>query len=1742
MPKRKLLTVAVVASLAAASLSGMTSLAGVTAAQAATTTSPIYLDMSYSPIERAADIVSRMTTAEKAQQMNSSLAPAIPRLGVAAYGWWNEANHGINASTTVNNQNAVTLTNTTSYPTDLALGSSWNPDLVYQESQQIGAEARATAPNNAQNLDFYAPTVNLSRDPRWGRNDESWSEDPTLTADLASQYVDGLQGQDQQGNLLPSANGDYQAIATLKHFAANNSEVNRRTGSSDMTQKQLREYYTAQFASIIQQSHPGSIMSSYNEVNGTPAAASVQLIDTLARQTFGFDGYFTSDCDAIYEIQAGHNWIPPNSTTPVNQYTRTAYALSAGEDLDCDQGYKDSSNYGNTIPTALTQNIQTLTDTFNINDVDVSLVRLFTARIETGEFDAQDQVPWVAKARTELGGTIWVSSNANNAITETPTTLQQAQDSADQSIVLLKNDKPADAAGSLLPLKVPSSGAYKVAVVGYEAHPNSLFLGGYSSVQAAAGAANNIDSYTGVKAAIQGIDSSAQVDYFSGFTGGTSASTLTTVDPNQIASIAAGNYNAVVVVVGTDSTTGAEDKDRTTLALPGAQASLISQVEAANPNTIVYMETMGEVDTSSFTSTTPALLWSSYNGQRQGAALADNLLGKVNPSAHLPFTWYTSMSQIPAITDYNLTPTATTDGRTYMYFTGDVTYPFGYGLSYTNFAYSNLTVNGPTADANGTVKITADVTNNGTAAGATVPQLYVATPFEPASAQDPVKRLEGFDKITLNPGQTQTVTFSVPVSKLAFYNTPGNKYVVDPGSYVFEVSTTSNDTDIQLQSTVAISGTLLQTPTVLNAKPIQTGDTAAGVAQRVMFDDNTVINPQLTVSMSDQQLYGYVTKGQSTALPAGLAVTYTSDRPGVVSIAPDQTIHTVGAGVATVTAKATYNGVSVSTSFVVDVAPLTITSNPTTTFQQGVAGTVAITTATSSGSPTASLTESGALPAGVTFTDNGNGTATIAGTPTDPVGTTFPITITAHNAVSSDATQAFTLTVGKAAAITSPASATFTIGVAKTVTVTTTGSPTATLTESGRLPSGLTFTDNKNGTASISGTAAAGTDGTSAITITANNGLGTAATQSFSLTVLAKASTPTTGIVSGTVTDASTNAAINGACVYLYPAGSSSAATYAICSRSNGSYELDNVAPGSYNVAFVDPTSGHVTQWYTGVAGGSPTQAGAATVTVTAGQALSAVNAALAKVPTGNITGTVTDSQTSAPLANICIYVYQVGNSASASYATCTAANGAFQVPGVTAGSYNVAFVDPTSGHVTQWYTGTAGGSPTQSAAKSVAVANGNATVANVNAALAAVSTGNVSGKVIDGSGNGVGNVCVFLYPHGVSTAASYATCTAADGTYSLSGVTAASYDVAFYDPQGRFTTQWFTGVAGGASSQAAASAVAVPNGNGTASAVNATIAPVATGTISGTVTDATSGSGLANVCVYLYQVGNTASAAYATCTAAGGTYSLSGVTSGSYNVAFADPTSTHVTQWYTGTAAGASSASGAKPVVVPNGNGSVSGINAALAAVATGGVNGTVLDATTGTPVANICVYVYKSGVSNVATAGSCTAANGTYSIGGIPSGSYNVAFYDPQSRYSTQWYSAAATQAAGQLVTVPGGNQTVNGIGASLAPVPTGNITGTVSAAGQPVGGVCVYLYQVGSGSASYQTCTAANGTYTISGVTPGSYDVAFFDPNGTYATQWYTGTAGGTSSPANALAVVIPTNNQTVSGIAADLSTAG
>jgi beta-glucosidase len=864
----------------------------------------IYLDPSYPAQERAADLVSRMTLQEKASQLVSSQAPAIPRLKVRAYGWWNEAVHGVARQQTVDGDVPPELVNTTSYPVSLSLGASWDPALMYRVASAISDEAREVAPDNAIDLNFYSPTVNLARDPRWGRNDETYSEDPYLTAAIASQYVDGMEGKDPTGKLLPDGGGYLKTTTTIKHYAANNSEFNRRTGSSDMDERTLREYYTAQFRSIVRQSQPASIMTAYNEVNGVPASANVHLMQTLGRQTFGFQGFYTSDCDSVYEIEAGHQWSPPGHDGPLDSVQRSAYANAAGEDLNCQLGYHDDANFANSLPDAVSQHVQTELDRYSESDLDASLVRLFTARIRLGEFDDPARVPWIARARAAVAAGSWQNSDANEAVTQTPARLDLARTAAAQSTVLLKND------GGLLPLRVPASGRYRVAVVGYAAKPDALYLGGYSSVQDDAGVAHEVNDFSGLRAAITAADPSATVDYLAG---------VPTIDQGQVdqaAVAAAANYDVVIVCAGTDGFTAGEDTDRSDLSLPGDQASLIEQIAARNPHTVVYLQTGGQVDVSGFASKVPALLWSSYNGQRQGEALADVLLGTVNPSGHTPFTWYADASQLPPIGDYAIRPTAGTRGRTYMYFTGGVQFPFGYGLSYTTFGYSPLHISSTKLDANATVTVSVDVTNTGKVAGSQVIQLYATTPDAPADRQRPARRLVGLQKVTLDPGKSAQVRLSVAVPDLAFYDQAAGKFTVDTGRYGLEVGDFSGG--VRAGATVTVSGALDPVPVTVSASPHQPADAAAGVADRVIYPIGATIDPQLTVAMNDDTLLGSVGLGGGRPLPSGMTVALSSDRPAVVAV-DGGAARTVATGVATLTATVSYHGINVSTEFVVVV-------------------------------------------------------------------------------------------------------------------------------------------------------------------------------------------------------------------------------------------------------------------------------------------------------------------------------------------------------------------------------------------------------------------------------------------------------------------------------------------------------------------------------------------------------------------------------------------------------------------------------------------------------------------------------------------------------------------------------------------------------------------------------------------------------------------------------------------------------
>ncbi|MGI8863210.1 MAG: glycoside hydrolase family 3 C-terminal domain-containing protein [Solirubrobacteraceae bacterium] len=874
----------------------------------------MYRNSAYTPVERAADLVSRMTLAEKASQMVSGQSPAIPRLGIHAYGWWNESLHGVSRLQLAPTGAPTALVNTTVYPSDLALGSTWDPGLVYGEASAISDEARDVVPGHVFNLDFFAPTVNLARDPRWGRNDETYSEDPLLTAGLAAQYVNGLEGRSQSGRLLAAGGGYLKAIATLKHYAANNTEATRFSGSSNVDARTLREYYTAQFRLINQQTNPGAMMTALNAINGTPASANTLLTQTLARQTFGFAGYFTSDCDSIQGITLYQRWRPRGYRRFLNPTEAHAFANAAGLDLNC-TSTDDPLTAQNLLPAAVGEGIRTTVDTYNEQDVNGSLVRLFTARMQLGEFGNIGREPWVRAARARLTAGSWVNSDANHAVTETPARLGLARGVADRAIVLLKNavtQRKNDSTGKLLPLTVPRSGPFSVAVIGTMANQPNMYLGGYSSLQGVFGQAHEVTPFQGIRTAVRALNPGATVTFIPGFTSGRTAAELTSIDPTAIT--AAANYDAVIVYVGTDRSTAGEYNDRTGLALPGAQAQLINSVAAVNPNTVAVMDTVGEVDVSSFAGRVPAMLWSSYNGQLGGAALADVLLGNYDPSGHLPFTWYQSEQQLAPITDYGIRPSRSSLGRTYMYFRGAVSYPFGYGLSYTAFRSSNLRLSAPSVSASGTVQVSLDVTNTGPVWGQHLMQLYV-TPPGAGNGQQPIKRLEGFRQVGLAPGQTQAVTLPLQISELGTFDPSRGRFVVRGGRYGIQLAASAADRDIELGTYLRVTGRLQPVPAVLTAAPILAGDRLRGIRSRVIFPLGTTVQPNVTVAMNDQSLYGY----GHAPLPRGAVIRLRSDRPQVAAVARDGSLLTVGDGVATVTATVRLSGHSTSGRFVVRV-------------------------------------------------------------------------------------------------------------------------------------------------------------------------------------------------------------------------------------------------------------------------------------------------------------------------------------------------------------------------------------------------------------------------------------------------------------------------------------------------------------------------------------------------------------------------------------------------------------------------------------------------------------------------------------------------------------------------------------------------------------------------------------------------------------------------------------------------------
>ena len=779
-----------------------------------------FRDPSLSFEERAADLVSRMTLEEKITWCGTWTC-AIPRLGVPAWHFSNEASHGINALNYVNEKNY----NVTSFPVCLAMGQSWDRKKIKAVTKAISDEIRAAHNIGDESLSFWCPTINLSKDPRNGRSDENFGEDPYLGGKMAAAYIQGFQGADEDSKYV-------KAAATPKHFMLNSSENNRNTGISFADERTIREYYARVFEYAFREGKAESTMISYNRINGVPAGASDFVMGTLLREEWGFNGYVTSDCGAVQQA------FNPGATAfgqkpDVGHYyfsdpeEASAGTLIAGCDISC--GGEHRQHLMKAIERGLITEDQ----------IDKNVIRNVTSLFRQGIFDSKGSTPWDGLGAEQL------ASKAHDDL---------AIDMANDTIVLLKNEK------GLLPIK--KEGLKKVLVVG----PNAKFreLGGYSCGSFGVGGKldtlYNVEALDGIRAELA--DTDAEVLYEKGWCaqkefGGGIFEALTAipgVDPEQVmqmmmlsmgidmpevtkkydipefipyeapedpdrkgdnealfarALAAAKDADLVIMVAGTDSSTASEGSDRASIALPSGQGAMIEKMLEVNPNTVVVLTVMGTIGDPALDKC-HSLVCATYAGQSQGVAIANVLFGKVNPNGKLTATWYKDDSQLNHINDYAIRKSdAITQehGRTYWYLDEEPRFPFGYGLHYTTFDYSNLRLAEKEIPNGTSLKVCVDVTNTGKTAGKEIVELYVRKVIDESTGEKPgvnkpFRQLKGFEKVELAPGETKTVAIEVPLRDITFWDYLRRKMRIVPGEYVVEVGRSSADLPVSESFTI----------------------------------------------------------------------------------------------------------------------------------------------------------------------------------------------------------------------------------------------------------------------------------------------------------------------------------------------------------------------------------------------------------------------------------------------------------------------------------------------------------------------------------------------------------------------------------------------------------------------------------------------------------------------------------------------------------------------------------------------------------------------------------------------------------------------------------------------------------------------------------------------------------------------------------------------------------------------------
>jgi beta-glucosidase len=823
-----------------------------------------YKNTALSPEERAADLVHRMTLEEKASQLVNQ-ARAIPRLGVTAYDWWSESLHG------------VAVNGTTEFPEPIGLAATFDVPTIHEMATAIGVEGRikhvlaerAGHSDIFEGLDFWAPNVNIFRDPRWGRGQETYGEDPFLSARLAVAFVTGMQGSDPHY---------YRVISTPKHFAVHSGpEPTRHFADVDVSKHDEEDTYLPAFRAAVIEGRAASVMCAYNAINGQPACANDFLMQHTLREAWQFQGYVVSDCGAIRDVFAGHHYRP-------DQPEASAISLLRGMDNECVdflQKVKDDHDYRPYIEAVQRGYLPE-------SAIDTALIRLFTARIRLGMFDPPSMVPYSKLEESEL------NSAAHRSL---------ARRLAGESMVLLKND-------GVLPLR----SLKRIAIVGPLADQTAVLLGNYNGtpthtvsllegmktefpgaqityvpgtqflsnrgdpvpasvfttpegkpgLKADYSSGLNLDSkptdllsrvepavdlnekdlpqqvrgkptfavrwsgflnptetgdyLLGIKASgsarvsladkhvvqmyspgahlgrvhlEKGHPLKLEVEYGLRGSGGKAEAQLlwarVNEAPDPAAVAAARDADVVIAAVGITSRLEGEEMpvdqpgflggDRTSLDIPKPEEDLVQAVAAAGKPLVVVLMNGSALAASWEKAHANAILESWYAGEEGGAAIAETLSGKTNPAGRLPVTFYQDVHQLPHFEDYSM------KGRTYRYFEGEPLWPFGYGLSYSTFKYSGLTLPKMPIDAGDPVDVGVTITNTGKLAGDEVAQLYLKFPDVRGA---PLRALRGFQRIHLAPGASRKVEFHLQRRDLSMVTERGD-IIVAQGQYTVSV-------------------------------------------------------------------------------------------------------------------------------------------------------------------------------------------------------------------------------------------------------------------------------------------------------------------------------------------------------------------------------------------------------------------------------------------------------------------------------------------------------------------------------------------------------------------------------------------------------------------------------------------------------------------------------------------------------------------------------------------------------------------------------------------------------------------------------------------------------------------------------------------------------------------------------------------------------------------------------------------